>query len=118
MNIFLLSMGHLSTLIGIIGIILPLLPATPFFLLATYFYSKSSPKFYNFITTHEIAGPMIKNWQEKKIIPIKIKILSIASILFAVFYKIMPLEINEQLKWCILALLSLVILYILSRNSD
>jgi uncharacterized membrane protein YbaN (DUF454 family) len=117
MNIFFLILGHLSTISGIIGIILPLIPATPFFLMATYFYSKSSPKFHNYITNHALIGPIIKDWQEKKLIPIRVKFLSVGSICFAIFFKILPLDINKGIKLSIIGLLSLVILYILSRKS-
>jgi uncharacterized membrane protein YbaN (DUF454 family) len=85
----LISLGTLSVGVGILGIFLPLLPTTVFFLIAAWAYSKSSKRFYNWLITNKYFGQYIKNYREKKGIPLKIKIRSIIllwlTILISVF---------------------------------
>lgn len=63
--------------IGIIGIFLPLLPTTPFLLLATACFSRSSKRFYNWLVNNKRFGKYIKNYREGKGIPLKVKVSSI-----------------------------------------
>jgi uncharacterized membrane protein YbaN (DUF454 family) len=76
-NVILITFGTLFLIIGLIGIIIPILPTTPFLLLAAACYFKSSTKFYNWMMNNKIFGNYIKNYMEKKGIPIKVKLISI-----------------------------------------
>ncbi|MFO7677348.1 MAG: YbaN family protein [Thermoplasmatota archaeon] len=69
--------GTLSLALGIIGIFLPLLPTTPFLLLAAACYARGSKKFYFWLINNRWFGNYIKNYQEKKGIPKKVKIFTI-----------------------------------------
>lgn len=73
----LLIAGILSTLLGIVGIFVPLLPTTPLLLLAAACFMRSSERFYNKLVNHKILGVYIKNYIEKKGIPIKVKLFSL-----------------------------------------
>ena len=64
--------------LGIIGIFLPLLPTTPFLLLAAACYARGSKKFYSWLLNNRWFGNYIKNYREGKGIPLKIKVLSIS----------------------------------------
>lgn len=64
--------------VGIIGIVLPLLPFTPFFLLAAACYLRGSERMYNWLINHKWFGEYIKNYQEGKGISIRVKITAIA----------------------------------------
>lgn len=76
--------------LGVLGIVLPLLPTTPFFLLAAVCYAKSSKRFYTWLLNNKWFGNYVKNYQEKKGVPLKVKILSISllwiTILFSVVF--------------------------------
>lgn len=76
--------------LGIVGIFLPLLPTTPFLLLAAACYARSSKKFYNWLINHKWFGSYIKNYREGKGIPMKVKISAIfllwVTILFSVIF--------------------------------
>ena len=58
--------GTGSLVLGIIGIILPGLPTTPFALLSAYLYAKSSKRLYNWLLNNKILGPRIKSYHRKK----------------------------------------------------
>lgn len=75
-RIFWLTCGILSLTLGIIGIILPLLPTTPFVLLAAASFAKSSTKLYGYLADNKYFGAIIKSWEENRTIPPKAKIVS------------------------------------------
>lgn len=66
--------GILSFLLGMLGIVLPLLPTTPFLLLAVWCYARSSEKLYYWLIYHRVFGEYIRNYREKKGIPLNIKV--------------------------------------------
>jgi len=70
--------GTLSVALGIIGIFIPLLPTTPFLLLAAYCYARSSRKLYNWLMNNKWFGSYIRNYYEGKGIPLKAKLLSVS----------------------------------------
>lgn len=80
--------GTLSLGIGIIGIFLPLLPTTPFILLAASCYARSSKRLYNWLLNNRWFGNYIKNYQEGKGVPFKVKILSISFLWIVIGYSV------------------------------
>ena len=77
-RILLISTGAFFVGVGIAGIFIPILPTTPFLLIAAALYAKSSQKFYNWLINNKIFGRYIKNYREGKGIPLKLKIFTIA----------------------------------------
>jgi uncharacterized membrane protein YbaN (DUF454 family) len=63
-KLFWLSTGIISLILGLIGVALPLLPTTPFILLAGIAFAQSSPKLHQWLTDHPRWGVMIKNWHD------------------------------------------------------
>jgi hypothetical protein len=84
----LITTGTFFLGLGIIGIFLPLLPTTPFLLLAAACYARSSKRFYNFLLNNKWFGNYIKNYRERKGIPLKIKILSISFLWIVIGYSV------------------------------
>jgi len=70
--------GTLSLAVGIVGIFVPLLPTTPFLLLAAGCYLRSSQRFYNWLMTNRLFGAYIRNYFEGRGIPVKVKLFIIA----------------------------------------
>lgn len=62
MKILLLIIGSISMLLGAIGVILPILPTTPFLIVAALCFAKSSSRLYNMCLQSKLFGPYIKNW--------------------------------------------------------
>ena len=85
-RILLRTAGTLSLILGGVGIILPLLPTTPFLLLAAVCYARSSEQWYNWLMTNRWFGKYIRNWHEGKGIPMKTKILTIAFLILTIGY--------------------------------
>ena len=73
-KVLLIIIGWISIVLGVIGIVLPLLPTTPFILLAAACFAKSSKKFHHWIITHPLFGPIINNFQNGQGIPHNVKI--------------------------------------------
>jgi len=63
-KILLIIIGTVSVVLGVIGMFLPLLPTTPFLLLAAWCYSRSSERFYNWLLTNRWCGEYIRNYRE------------------------------------------------------
>lgn len=94
---FYIALGSISLLIGIIGIVLPILPTTPFLLLSCYCYSKSSERFYNWLISTKIYNKYGKDFIENRQLTLKRKIflLSFAStmLLFPLIILSLPLKL-------------------------
>lgn len=76
--------GTISLILGIIGIILPILPTTPFLLLAAACYARSSEKFYNWLLNNRVLGSYIRNYIEGRGMPNKVKIFTISMLWFTI----------------------------------
>jgi uncharacterized membrane protein YbaN (DUF454 family) len=77
-KVLLLIVGWLSVVLGVIGIFLPVMPTTPFLLLAAACFMRTSPKFYNWLVGHPKLGKYLVYYLEGKGIPLKAKIYTIA----------------------------------------
>ena len=71
------GVGWLSVALGVIGIFLPVLPTTPFLLLAAACFARSSPRFYDWLVGHPRLGPWIRDYLEGNGIPLKGKVYAI-----------------------------------------
>jgi len=72
-KILFLIFGFLFLAIGSIGLILPILPGTPFFLLSAFFFINSSEKVYKWLLTLPVIGKVVLDWQKHKSINMKTK---------------------------------------------
>ncbi|MFD2168038.1 YbaN family protein [Thalassotalea euphylliae] len=67
-----------------LGAVLPVLPTTPFLLVAAACFAKSSPYLYQKLLDNRVFGPLIRDWQEYKAIPKRGKVIALMSIVLAV----------------------------------
>jgi hypothetical protein len=72
-----LALGWASVGLGIAGVILPVLPTTPFLLVALWAFTRSSPELAERIRNHPRLGPYIRDWKEFGVIPRKAKLLAV-----------------------------------------
>ncbi len=77
-----ITIGVISLLLGIVGIVTPILPTTPFILLSGFCFARGSERLHDWILSHRYFGPMIIAFRDEKRIPLKVKIF--ASLMIAV----------------------------------
>lgn len=77
-RILLVAAGTACVGLGVLGLFLPLLPTTPFLLLAAACYARASPRFYNWLLNNRTFGPTIREWQRYRSIPYRTKLTAIA----------------------------------------
>ncbi len=70
---FLILGGTVSVALGVAGMFLPLLPTTPFLLLAAFCYARSSRRYYDWLMTNRWFGEYIRNYREGRGIPLRQK---------------------------------------------
>ncbi|MBX2986615.1 MAG: YbaN family protein [Bdellovibrionaceae bacterium] len=80
-DLLFIAAGFLFLVIGIIGIALPVLPTTPFLLVAAYCFSRGSRRFHDWLIHHPRLGPPIVDWQRHRVIRRRAKV--IASLMMA-----------------------------------
>jgi uncharacterized membrane protein YbaN (DUF454 family) len=74
-----LIVGLVALALGAIGIALPLLPTTPFILVAAFAFAQSSEKLHQWLLDHNVFGPLIDNWQQHGAISRRTKVVSVLS---------------------------------------
>lgn len=73
------ALGWVMVALGFVGAFLPVMPTTIFVILAAGCFSRSSPRFERWLLEHRWFGPSIIRWRERGAIPLKAKIVAIAS---------------------------------------
>ena len=69
--------GVISVGVGIVGIVVPLLPTTPFLLIAAACFVRSSEKLHRWLTGHRWLGPYIRNYQEHRAITNRTRVVAL-----------------------------------------
>lgn len=76
-------LGLLCLSLGLLGLVLPILPTTPFILLAAWFFAQSSDKWHRKLLESELFGPLIRDWEQRRCIPLRTKVVSMIAMLLA-----------------------------------
>lgn len=109
--------GGLCILLGLIGVILPLLPTTPFILLAAFCFSRSSERLHQYLLNHRLFGQIIRDWEDYGVIPLKAKIIGTSMMLVMVSYPLIFRDFHIGLKALAGATVLFAIWYVWSRPS-
>lgn len=70
-------LGVLFLVVGAAGAVLPLLPTTPFVLLAAGCFAKSSPRMHAWLLRSELFGPVLRNWEQNRCMPRRARRISL-----------------------------------------
>jgi uncharacterized membrane protein YbaN (DUF454 family) len=73
-----LGAGWVFVAVGVLGIFLPVLPATPFMILAAACFARGSARFYNWLLNNRTFGPTVLEWRRHRSIPYRTKLIAIA----------------------------------------
>jgi len=77
LRILLIIAGTFFVGLGIVGILVPVLPTTPFLLLAAACYARSSQRFYGWLLNNKWFGSYIRNYLERKGVPLRVKVVTV-----------------------------------------
>ena len=79
-----LLIGFVALALGAIGVVLPLLPTTPFILLAAFAFAQSSERLHTWLVEHDTFGALIRNWRQHRAISRRAKVISVLSMVAVV----------------------------------
>lgn len=112
MKLVLNIIGVLAVLLGIIGIFLPLLPTTPFLLLAAACFARGSDRMHRWLMEHRMFGSYLRDYYEGRGIPARAKVLAMVMMWGSLGYALWRLH-NEWLELAIFAVGAGVSIYLL-----
>lgn len=107
-------LGSLSLVLGLIGIVVPVLPTTPFLLLSAALYLRGSKRLYDWLMHHPTLGPYITHFRVHRAIPLKTKVVAlimlwVTMLITVIFFiplvwvKVLLLAIAAAVTWHILS---------------
>ena len=99
--------GWIFFFLGAIGVVLPVLPTTPFMLLALWAFSRSSERFHFWLYNHKFFGPPLQQWNQYRVIPLSAKVMSVSMMSASFIY----LLIYRQMHISIMIIVALLMLY-------
>jgi len=105
MRFFWITLGLAALALGTAGLVLPLLPTTPFMLLAAACFAKSSPRLHDWLISHRLFGPAIRDWRDYRSISPKAKRMALTAMTAA-----LGLSLMLGLGWRVLAVQALVLM--------
>ncbi len=86
MNIFLTISGLIALGLGVLGAFLPVLPTTPFLLLAAALFLRGNKRLYAWLVNHPRLGTYISTFLKHKAIPLRIKVVSVTTLWLTLLY--------------------------------
>jgi uncharacterized protein len=83
-----LAGGWLSLSLAFLGLFLPLLPTTPFVLLAAACFSRGSDRLYRWLLAQPTFGPLLRDWQQHGMIRLRVKLITTVLMVLLLGYPI------------------------------
>lgn len=114
MKLIYLLIGSLSLVLGIIGIFVPVLPTTPFLLLAAALFFRSSSSAYDWLLSHRYLGAYIRSFREDRAIPLRAKVIPLSLLWLTAFHCIAFVFDSWWLRGLMLAVAIGVTVYLVS----
>lgn len=84
LRVILVTVGTISLAVGVLGIVVPILPTTPFLLLAAACYARASDRLYGWLIGQPSLGPIITEWRSSRSLPpgVKVRALGLVALSF------------------------------------
>lgn len=118
MRVGLLFLGIFSTGCGIIGVFLPVMPSTVFFLIALWAFSKSSLRMHHWLFSHPKFGRHLRDWHSHRVIPKRAKVLAVGMMSASLFFVTFFVAENWMLPGILTLILGTIATFILTRASE
>lgn len=112
-----LLVGFIAVGLAFIGILLPIMPTVPFLIVALWAFSKSSEKFHNWLYSHKSFGPILRDWDQYRVVPIWGKIWSSAAMAGSLVMMVFLFEVALWAVSCAAVVMAAIAWYILSKPS-
>lgn len=113
-----LLVGWLFFALGATGILIPGLPTVPFMLAALWAFSKSSRRFHDWLYSHPLFGPPLQRWQDHRVIPVKAKVVAVATMTVSLAYMIFIADVSRWVVAVTLLVMASAAAYIISQPSQ
>jgi uncharacterized membrane protein YbaN (DUF454 family) len=110
-------LGWVALAVGLIGIFVPLLPTTPFVLLAAFFFSKGSERLHRWLLRHPRFGRYVRDWEREQVIPPVGKYASTLLMVPSVGFVVLTRDLPTALSGGMVATVVAVLWFIWSRPS-
>ncbi len=108
----LIALGMFFVVLGIIGAVLPLLPTTPFLILALSCFAKSSPRFHQALLNNRFFGTSLRQWEESRSLTRRTKVKAVALIILTFSLSIFILQGRAPLQLGLSALGTVLLFFI------
>lgn len=112
-----LVLGFIFVALGFVGAFLPVLPTTPFLILAAACFARSSTRFENWLLNDPRFGPLLKDWRARGAIPRKAKVAALAGMVFGFIVFQLASHPGLPLTLAVAALMLTGLVYVFSRPS-
>jgi len=116
-KLLLLFVGWLFVGVAALGVVLPVLPTTPFLLISLWAFSQSSEKFHDWLYTHRLFGPPLQEWTDHGVIPLRAKIIALSTMLLSATMVSFFADVPWYGLIGMLSLMSVGAIFILTRPS-
>lgn len=116
-NSLLLALGWLFVVLGAIGVLLPIVPTTPFLIIALALFSKSSPRFHQMLLNNTWFGPPLRQWEETKTLSRRTKYKASLLIVFSFAISIAMLNYNVRIQLLLMGVAA-VLLFCIWRITE
>lgn len=116
-RVLLFSIGCLAILLALIGLLLPLVPATPFVLLAAWAFSRSSQRVHAWLLRLPTFGPVLADWERHGAIRLRVKVWTTLLLLFLAGWPMLFLTFPLWMKVVAAVTVGAVLLFVWTRPS-
>lgn len=113
-----IAIGCIAVALGVAGIFLPLLPTTPFLLVAAWAFAQSSPRLATWLDNHPRLGPPLTAWRERRAIPVRAKVLAAVGMSASLAYMLLSSNVPLTAKIAATLLLTACATFVLTRPSS
>lgn len=113
-----LGFGWLCVVLALGGIVMPVLPTTPFLLVALWAFTRSSPGLADWIREHPRMGHYVQDWEAYGVIPLRAKVLAVLMMSGSLAWLALATTAPAVAVYAVAAVMVLAASYILSRPSE